>query len=310
MVGKRTIDDLNDQFAVYLEINRGYSKGTVENYHRSVFRLSTWLKEHRNIKYIDEVTAAELELFLGTLRNSDGTVFEPTTRHTIVSGIRQFFRWAVKYKYLTHDISQNIENPKLKEQLPKSLSVEDALKMMDSAKKRKIPERDYLITLIFLILGVRVSELVGINLNDIHESKGIIKIRGKGSKERELTLTPKLIQAIDLYKPTRRKILEERNTKDEVALFVNEKHGKRLTRRGVEHIIEQIAQVAGVECDFNVSPHKLRHTCATILYNEGNADLLAIAELLGHKDPSTSKIYTKIKQEKMRSVIESNPLNY
>lgn len=304
------MDDLNDQFAIYLEMNRGYSKGTVENYHRSVFRLSTWLKERRNIQYIDEVTASDLELFLGTLKNPDGTVFEPTTRHTIVSGIRQFFRWAVKYKYLTHDISQNIENPKLKEQLPKSLSLEDALKMMDSAKKRKIPERDHLITLIFLILGVRVSELVRINLNDIHESKGIIKVRGKGSKERELTLTPKLIQAIDLYKTTRRKILEERNTKDEIALFVNEKHGKRLTRRGVEHIIERIAQATGVECDFNISPHKLRHTCATILYNKGDADLLAIAELLGHKDPSTSKIYTKIKQEKMRSVIESNPLNY
>jgi integrase/recombinase XerD len=310
VTGKRTMDDLNDQFAVYLEMNRGYTKGTVENYHRSVFRFSTWLKERRKIMYIHEVTAADLELFLGTLRNPDGTVFEPTTRHTIVSGIRQFFRWTVRYKYLTHDISQNIENPKLKEQLPKSLSLEEALKMMNAAKKRKIPERDYLITMIFLILGVRVSELVGINVNDIHESKGIIKVRGKGSKERELTLTPKLIQAIDLYKPTRRKIIEERNTIDEVALFVNEKHGKRLTRRGVEHIIDRIAQAAGVECDFNVSPHKLRHTCATILYNEGNADLLAIAELLGHKDPSTSKIYTKIKQEKMRSVIESNPLNY
>jgi site-specific recombinase XerD len=282
----------------------------MENYHRSVFRLSTWLKGRRNIMYINEVTVADLELFLGTLKNPDGTVFEPTTRHTIVSGIRQFFRWAVKYKYLTHDISRNIENPKLKEQLPKSLSIQDALKMMDSAKKRKISERDYLITLIFFILGVRVSELVGINENDIHESKGVIKIRGKGSKERELTLTPKLIQAIDLYKPIRRRILEERNNKNEIALFVNEKHGKRLTRRGTEYIIEQIARTAGVECDFNVSPHKLRHTCATILYNEGNADILAIAELLGHKDPSTSKIYTKIKQEKMRSVIESNPLNY
>ncbi|MGF9909119.1 tyrosine-type recombinase/integrase [Brevibacillus porteri] len=307
---KRTIDDLNDQFAVYLEINRGYSKGTVENYHRSVFRLSTWLEARRNVLYIDEITSADLELFLGTLKNPDGTVFEPTTRHTIISGIRQFFRWAVKYKYLAYDISQNIENPKLKEQLPKSLSVEEALKMMNSAQKRKMHERDYLMTSIFLILGVRVSELVGMNLNDIHESKGIIRIRGKGSKERELTFTPKLIQAIDRYKPIRKRILEERNNKDEVALFVNEKHGKRLTRRGVEHIIEQIAQAAGVECNFNVSPHKLRHTCATILYNEGTADLLAISELLGHKDPSTSKIYTKIKQEKMRSVIESNPLNY
>jgi len=105
---------------------------------------------------------------------------------------------------------------------------------------RKIPERDYLITLIFLLLGVRVSELIGMNENDIHESKGVIKIRGKGSKERELTLTPKLIQSIDQYKPVRRRILVERNNKDDVALFVNEKHGKRLTRRGVEHIIEQL----------------------------------------------------------------------
>ncbi len=105
-------------------------------------------------------------------------------------------------------------------------------------------------------------------------------------------------------------ILEKRNRLEEPALLISEKQGKRLTRRSVELIIEEIAKDAGVRANNNkVTPHKLRHTCATVLYNDGEgADLLAIAELLGHADPKTTTIYTKVNIEKMRKIVISNPL--
>ncbi|AGA60056.1 site-specific recombinase XerD (plasmid) [Thermobacillus composti KWC4] len=308
------IDELNDKFAYYLEMTKRRSMGTVEGYHRTISRLSTWLKENRNITNIQDVTADDIEAFLNTLRHPPtvdyptGRPYEATTRAAMISAIRHFFEWAVKKKYLEFDVSQLIEYPSLKEQLPKSLSVEDAEKLMETAKKRKLAERDYLMTRIFLTLGVRVSELVGMNEEDINESTGEVLIRGKGNKERRLPLTPKIVQALDAYRPVRRKILEIRKRKDEPALFISEKRGTRLTRRGAELIIEEIAKESGIKYNFNVSPHKLRHTAATILYNDGEADLLAISELLGHKDPSTSKIYTKVNREKLRNVIQSNPL--
>lgn len=322
---KQTIDDLIDSFTVYLEVNKNYANGTVEIYNRTSVRLASWLKESRNITYIDDITANDLQLFLGTLRhqktndkskNSNkksqkaGLIFEATTRARVVSAIKQFFKWAVKQQYLQYDVSQYIENPKLGERLPKSLTLQDAIKFEQFAVNRKFKERDSLITTLFLILGLRVSELVSIDLEHFNEDEGTLTIIGKGNKERKLVLTPKIIRALESYKPVRRSILQKRNRLEEKALFISEKQGRRLTRRSVGLIIEDIAKNASVRANNNkVTPHKLRHTCATVLYNEGEgADLLAIAELLGHADPKTTTIYTKVNIEKMRKIVTSNPL--
>lgn len=184
------------------------------------------------------------------------------------------------------------------------------MKFEHSAANRKFNERDSLITTLFLLLGLRVSELVNIDLKHFNEDEGSITIIGKGNKERKLVLTPKIIRALEIYKPARQEILEKRNRTVEPALFISVKQGKRLTRRAVELIIEEIAREAGVRANnYNVTPHKLRHTCATVLYNEGKgADLLAIDDLLGHTDPKTATIYTKVNIEKMRKIVTSNPL--
>ncbi|WP_240416767.1 tyrosine-type recombinase/integrase [Paenibacillus periandrae] len=322
-----TIEDLIDPFSIYLEVNKNYSKATVESYNSTIIRMSTWLKEiRREILYLDQVTSNDLQLFLGTLRHPKtielrsgslkphpkaNKLFNATTRARIISAIKAFFKWAVKQQYLKYDVAQSIDSPKLETRIPKSLTLEDAIKMERAAAQRKIAERDYLITVIFLLLGLRVSELVSIDLIHIDEYEGTISIIGKGDKERKLMLTPKIVRALDAYRPVRQDILNRRNRIDQPALFVSEKRGDRLTRRGVELIIEEIALVSGAKAGagFKVSPHKLRHTCATVLYNEGkDADLLAIAELLGHKDPNTTKIYTTVNKEKMRAMVTSNPL--
>jgi integrase/recombinase XerD len=318
---KHTIDDLIDSFTIYLEINKNYSKGTVEIYNRTTLRMATWLKDTRNITYLSEITANDLQMFMGTLRHHHknnnnnnlkkaGIIYEATTRARIISAIKQFFKWAVKQQYLQYDVSQYIENPKLGERLPKSLSLQDAMKFEQLAAKRKFNERDYLITILFLLLGLRVSELVGIDIHHFNENDGTLTIIGKGNKERKLVLTPKLIRALDIYHPVRHALLQKRNRIEENALLISEKQGKRLTRRAVQLIIEEIAKEADVRANNKkVTPHKLRHTCATVLYNDGEgADLLALAELLGHADPKTTTIYTKVNIEKMRKIVTSNPL--
>lgn len=318
---KHSVDDLIDSFTIYLEVNKNYAKGTVEVYNHTIVRLASWLKEAKNITYIEDILANDIQLFLGTLRYSNattgtkrhpkaGTVFAATTRARIVSAIKQFFKWAVKQQFLQYDVTQYIENPKLGERLPKSLSLQDAMKFEQFAAKRKFSERDSLITTLLLLLGLRVSELVNIDLKHFNDDEGSITIIGKGNKERKLVLTPKIIRALELYKPARQLILQKRNQTEEAALFISVKQGKRLTRRAVELIIEEIAKEAGVRANnYKVTPHKLRHTCATVLYNDGEgADLLAIADLLGHADPKTATIYTKVNLEKMRKIVTSNPL--
>jgi site-specific recombinase XerD len=320
-----TIDDLIDSYTVFLEINCNFAKGTVEAYNQTAIKLSGWLKEKRKINILKDVSSNDLQLYLGTLKHplttdsltiknkkhpKAGKVFEATTRARIIASLKNFFKWAVKNHHIEIDISQILEVPKIADRLPKTLTLQDAMKFLEAAAARKIKERDLLISILFLLLGMRVSELVSIDAVHINEDDGTIKIIGKGNKERQLSLTPKMIRAIDAYLPVRQDILNRRNRIDEPSLFVSEKLGKRLTRRSVELIIEQIALDAGVRAsNLKVSPHKLRHTCATVLYNEGEgADLLAIAELLGHSDPKSSTIYTKVNKEKLRTVVASNPL--
>ncbi|MNW37238.1 Tyrosine recombinase XerC [compost metagenome] len=321
-MSQHNIDVLIDSFTMYLEVNRNYSKGTVEIYNHAILRFSSWLKETKNITYIDDISANDIQMYLGTLRHPKiikntnkihpqaGIIYAATTRARIISAIKQFFKWAVKQHYLQYDVSQYIENPKLGDRLPKSLTLQDAIKFEQFAAKRSFSERDSLITTLFLLLGLRVSELVSINLEHFNEDDGSLTIIGKGNKERKLVLTPKILRALEIYKPVRQEILVKRNRQDEAALFISQKQGKRLTRRSVELIIETIAREAGVKANNQkVTPHKLRHTCATVLYNEGEgADLLAIADLLGHADPKTATIYTKVNIEKMRKIVTSNPL--
>lgn len=321
-----SIDSLIDTFTAYLAVNKNYSPSTIESYSGTIARLVEWLKVHRkHVSRLQQITADDLQLFLATLKHPKeiqtqnglkphpkaGELYDATTRARIISAIKSFFKWAVKQRHLEFDVSQTIESPKLGERKPKSLTVEDASKMEMVATSRKIPERDRLIIALFLLLGLRVSELVSIDLQHISDYDGSIKILGKGNKERELTLTPKIVRLLDAYKPVRADILLKRKRSTQPALFVSEKRGDRLTTRAVQLIIDQIALEAGVTAagGAKVTPHKLRHTCATVLYNEGQgADILALAEILGHEDPNTTKIYTSVKKETLRSVIISNPL--
>ncbi|MBW5446515.1 tyrosine-type recombinase/integrase [Cohnella sp. CFH 77786] len=271
------MNELIDAFSVYLEVNKNYSPGTVQVYNQTLIKFSSWLQEVRKICDIKNITVNDIQLFLGTLRHpakkkggkephpKARKVFEPSTRARIISAIKQFFKWAVKHHFVQIDVAQHIENPKLPERLPKSLTLQDAMKLEAVSKQRVFKERDHFITVLFLLLGMRVSELVNIDLQHINLDEGTIRIIGKGNKERRLAMTPKIFKCLGLYLVKRTEILQKRNNMAEKALFISIKRGTRLTRRAVALIIEEIAESNGVKANnMKVTPHKLRHTCATV----------------------------------------------
>lgn len=185
---------------------------------------------------------------------------------------------------------ENIELPANKKRLPKYLSLEQSMELLRSTDT-DFRSRDYCIIMLFLSCGMRLSELVGIDVLDLQKDK--IRIIGKGNKERTVYLNDGCISAIEDYMAERNKIV---SPEVEPALFVSKRTKKRISPRRVEQIVTGCLQKAGLSGQ-GFSTHKLRHTAATLLYRSGNADMLALKEILGHEHVSTTEIYTHISDE-------------
>lgn len=166
-------------------------------------------------------------------------------------------------------------------------------------------ERNFAIITLFLNCGMRLSELVGINLKDIDYNEYKLNVIGKGNKERTVYLNNACIEAIKNYVAVRPKDGIKFNSKD--ALFLSERK-ERISNRTVQYIVKQEFKLAGIDPD-KYSVHKLRHTAATLMYKYGNVDIRALQELLGHESISTTEIYTHVDNEQIRSAVENNPLN-
>ena len=224
------------------------------------------------------------------------------TRARKLCSVKAFFRYYVnKQNMLEQNPAIDVDSPSLKKSLPKYLSLEECLELLRHIET-EFTERDYCIITFFLNCGMRLSELVGINLTDFKENT--VRILGKGNKERTVYLTGACIDALDHY-------LKERNAlsnlKDRNALFVSKRTGKRLSPRRVEQIVGQCLAQAGLSGK-GYSPHKLRHTAATLMYRSGQADMLALQEILGHANVSTTQIYTHISRSQLDQAVNASPL--
>jgi len=193
----------------------------------------------------------------------------------------------------------------LLKRLPKYLNVDESKKLLSSVtpENTKYPERDFAIITLFLNCGMRLSELVGINLKNI---KGdTLTIIGKGNKERTVYLNKACIAAINDYLKTR----PVNGVKDKDALFLSERK-QRISKNTVQHIVKKFIKEAGLDPN-RYSTHKLRHTAATLMYKYGKVDIKTLQELLGHESISTTEIYTHIDNQQIKDAVESNPLaNY
>ena len=236
---------------------------------------------------------------------------KPATRARKISTIRIFFSYlSQKVHLIDNNPAQNLETPKLDKRLPKYLSLDDSKKLLtvtenDESDENK--ERDYAIITLFLNCGLRLSELIGINLQDINFDDYKLTVIGKGNKERTIYLNKACINAIKAYIKVRPTEGVKNDSKaSNKALFLS-KRRERISNRTVQYIVEKELRKAGLDTS-KYSTHKLRHTAATLMYQYGEVDIRALQEILGHKSISTTEIYTHVSNEQARDAIERNPL--
>ena len=232
------------------------------------------------------------------------------TRARKASSIRIFFNYlSQKAKLIQINPAQNLETPKLDRRLPKYLNLEESKKLLNvtANKDNRNNQRDYAIITLFLNCGMRLSELVGINIQDIDFSESKMNVIGKGNKERTIYLNKACIKALKDYLDVRPKEgVKVDKLNSHKALFLSERK-ERISKRTVQYIVDKELKVAGLDTS-KYSTHKLRHTAATLMYQYGNVDIRALQELLGHQSISTTEIYTHVNNEQVRDAIEKNPL--
>ncbi len=266
--------------------------------------------EFQNIN-IDDITVDTLKRI--TLNDIHAFLFFLTEQHKSkaatrarkVSSIRIFFNYlTTKANLLEINPAQNLETPKLDKRIPKYLTLDDSKKLLNmaSSEDNRNKERDYAILTLFLNCGMRLSELVGINIKDISFTECKLNVIGKGNKERTIYLNKSCMNAINKYIEVRPKD----KVKSKEALFLSERR-ERISNRTVQHIVKKELKLAGLDPE-KYSVHKLRHTAATLMYQYGNVDIRALQELLGHESISTTEIYTHVNNDQVRSAVESNPL--
>ena len=258
---------------------------------------------------LKKITLSDIHSYVSHLAIDNKS--KATTRARKISTIRIFFKYlSQKTNILEVNPAQNLETPKLEKRMPKYLSLDDSKKLLNAADNQdnRNYKRDYAITTLFLNCGMRLSELVGINMNDIDFNECKITVIGKGNKERTIYLNKSCMVAINDYISSRppQSLIKRDSKNSEKALFLSEQK-KRISNRTVQAIINKELQQAGLDSK-NLSVHKLRHTAATLMYQYGNVDIRALQELLGHQSISTTEIYTHVSNDQVRNAVESNPL--
>jgi site-specific recombinase XerD len=252
-----------------------------------------------SLDIIRNITLSDVYAFLNfTLSERDNNA---KTRARKVSSIRAFFKYlTVNTALLEENPVKNLEMPAGKKAVPRYLTLEESLELITHIDT-KDSARDYCIITLFLNCGMRLSELVGINISDIRDNT--LKLLGKGNKERVIYLNDACLYAIDAYVKVREQPVSAAN-KD--ALFVS-KQGKRLTPRRIQQIVDACLKSAGLGGK-GYSPHKLRHTAATLMYQHGHVDIRVLKEILGHANLATTEIYTHVANTQIENAANSSPL--
>lgn len=318
MINKEENPDFLNSFLDHNIIFLNKSANTVKEYNYDISNFLKFIKSNKNIDNfkdtdiskmnIDEIQQIKLEDIHSYIAymaiNLDS---KPATRARKVASIRVFFNYLFKdANLIKNNPAQYLETPKLGKRIPKYLSLDDSKKLLEIAKdeKDRNNKRNFAIITLFLNCGLRLSELVGLNIADINFSDCKLNVIGKGNKERTIYLNKACINAINAYLQVRPKIVVKNNSKE--ALFLSERK-ERISNRMVQLIIQKELLKAGLDIN-KYSTHKLRHTAATLMYQYGNVDIRALQELLGHESISTTEIYTHVDNVQVRNAVESNPL--
>lgn len=307
---------LND-FLMYLYIIKGYSQNTISTYNFNILHFLKFLLQYWDIPIktkdvtifilinVKESDIAAYLVYLNYLKDNS-----PSTRKNKIESLRSFYKWIFSSFPTNTNMKENpmLSLPGIQQQirLPKYLNLKDAYKIQNifNISNSRFYIRDNLIITLFLQTGMRLSELVNININNINFDKKSITIIGKNNKERIIYLNDLCMKKLKEYINLRKNKTKIININE--ALFLN-KNGQRLQQHGVEYICKKAFKLAGLE-EYNYTTHSLRHTVATQLYIN-DIDLLVIKEILGHSSITTTEIYTHVHNLKVKEAVEKNPLS-
>jgi len=275
-----------EKFIRYLEIEKNYSPYTVLNYRLDLEGFKGFLGE----TLLENVDYLTLRKYLAMVKEKNLSV-RTIARH--LSTLRSFFKFLTREGHLKTNPTLSLSSPKQEKHLPVFLTEDEATKLIEAVvAKDERGLRDRAVLETFYSTGIRISELAGLKVDDIDFIGSVVKVLGKGRKERIVPIGEQAIRAIRTY-------LEKRKKQSE-ALFLN-KSGKRMTVRGIRNLVQKYVLIASMK--HGISPHTLRHSFATHLLNRG-ADLRSVQELLGHVNLSTTQIYTHLTTERLKSVYD------
>lgn len=304
-------------FLGYMQTVKGKSPATVDEYYTDLRTFFRYLKKMRklvpeamelqdisitdiDLDFIKSITLTDIYAFMNYAMRERGN--NAATRARKTSSIRSFFHYLTNKKCLLPiNPAEELEVPKKKKALPKFLTLEQSLELLN-AVDGNYKERDYCIITLFLNCGIRLSELTGLNYSDVQLDERTMKVTGKGNKERIIYLNDACIDAIKRY-------LEVRPVDgviDKKALFIS-RQNRRMSPKTVQAMVYKYLEKIGLDSN-GYSVHKLRHTAATLMYQHGNVDIRVLKEILGHENLGTTEIYTHLTSSRMESAANANPL--
>lgn len=293
-------------FEAFLEVEKNLSPLTRRAYVYDLERFAeNWIKRHGASPTLEKLTTEDIKKYLEHLRMD--LHYKSTTLSRTIASIRVFFEFCVMQKLLESSPATHIHNPKNPKRLPIFLVESEFKNLIDAPAKREedaeaskredykdLWQRDYAILLMLGFTGQRLMELVNLNLLDVDYERKTVRVMGKGSKERIIPLNDAVIDALQQY-------LMVRPVSEDKALFLN-RFGKRISGRGVRLMVDKYVVSAGISKD-HVSPHKLRHTFATLLHFNG-VDIVEIQALMGHSTITSTEIYTHVSSAKLQNAVK------
>jgi integrase/recombinase XerD len=290
-----SIDHYIDEWMNYLYIERGMSRQTVAAYNLDIIQYTNYMVNVLGISQLQAITQDDIINFISHLTDRN---LKPRTIKRKITSIKLFHKFLFLNHYLTENVSSFIEQPKNEQVLPEVFSIEEIDQLIQSFDESDpLTYRDKTMIELMYSAGLRVSEMVNLNLEDIHLSLGFIKCLGKGNKERVVPVGEQALSLLNHYITTIRPKLNKYY--DPQSLFLN-RYGKRVTRQFVHQVIKKHANQANLSD--HLSAHKLRHSFATHLL-ENKVDIRYIQELLGHSNISTTQVYTHVNSKKLNEVV-------
>ncbi|OGQ04069.1 MAG: tyrosine recombinase XerC [Deltaproteobacteria bacterium RIFCSPLOWO2_12_FULL_44_12] len=290
-----------EQFSRYLKVERNASPHTLKNYLGDLRQFFAFLKNHfqqinqESLEGLKGIETNTLRAFLSEMFKGHGA----TSVARKLSTLRTFFEYGLRQKWVDTNPAKTINSPKIPKRVPRFLTVDEVFALLAAPKGATVLElRDKAILELFYASGLRLSELVGLNIDQVNLDDGWVRVMGKGGKERVVPMGKQAIVSIKTFLGKRGDILN--GGKDTNAIFLN-KLGSRISARAVERLIEKYLKLTGIQK--KVTPHVLRHTFATHLLNSG-ADMRGIQELLGHASLSTTQRYTHVELDKLMEVYD------